>query len=160
MAKPAAAVYRELYYSQYELFPQLAGLFYATNRTIDSYFWEARRIMGFDEALAPRSAFIRAVAGQSPKGYERAVLERGEAPAGLVEGVREVVSGRGPHSKGSYRHRAQAARRCIRLCPSLRRTCGWNGSQCSARASSPGATWRARARGRKGRPSATSSLVC
>jgi len=93
MAVPAAAVYKDLYYSQYHLFRQLAGLFYSTNRSIDSYFWEARRIIG-DESLAPRSAFIRAVAGQPPKGYERAVLERGEAPEGLVSGLRALVSDR------------------------------------------------------------------
>ena len=94
MALPAAEVYKELYYSQYNLFRQLAGLFYATNRTVDSYFWEARRIMGFDESLPARAAFIRAVAGQPPKGYERVVLERGEAPEGLTEGIRDVVDDR------------------------------------------------------------------
>jgi geranylgeranyl reductase family protein len=89
LARAAAPVYRELYDAQYNLFRQLARLFYSTNRSVDSYFWEARRILGDDEALSPRSAFIRAVAGQTPKGYERAVLARGQVPAGLTEGVRE-----------------------------------------------------------------------
>lgn len=90
----AAPVYKDLYYSQYNLFRQLAGLFYATNRTVDSYFWEARRILGDDAELSPRSAFIRAVAGQTPKGYERAVLERGEVPEALLAGVREITGER------------------------------------------------------------------
>jgi flavin-dependent dehydrogenase len=94
LAAAAGPVYKELYYNQYNLFRQLAGLFYATNRTVESYFWEARRIMGFDESLPARNAFIRAVAGQPPKGYERVVLERGDAPEGLVEGIRAVVTDR------------------------------------------------------------------
>jgi flavin-dependent dehydrogenase len=94
LAAAAGPVYKELYYNQYNLFRQLAGLFYATNRTVESYFWEARRIMGFDESLPARNAFIRAVAGQPPRGYERVVLERGDAPEGLVEGIRAVVTDR------------------------------------------------------------------
>ena len=93
MARAAGAAHKELYYSQYNLFRQLAGMFYATNRSVESYFWEARRILD-DEGADPRSAFIRAVAGQPPKGYERVVLERGEAPAGLVEGIAAVVDDR------------------------------------------------------------------
>jgi hypothetical protein len=93
LARASSPVYKRLYYSQYNLFRQLAGLFYATNRTVDSYFWEARRIIGAEE-MSPRSAFIRAVAGQPPKGYERVVLERGEAPEGLVEGITAVVTDR------------------------------------------------------------------
>lgn len=94
MAAPAGKVYKELYYRQYGHFRELARLFYASNRTVDSYFWEARRLLGAGEALSPREAFIQAVAGQPPQGYERAVLERGEAPAGFVEGVRAVESER------------------------------------------------------------------
>lgn len=90
LARAAAPVYKELYYSQYDLFRQLARLFYSTNRSVESYFWEARRIRGDDESLSPRSAFIRAVAGQPPKGYERAVLARGDVPEELLAGVDEV----------------------------------------------------------------------
>jgi flavin-dependent dehydrogenase len=90
LARAAAPVYKELYYSQYNLFRQLAKLFYSTNRSVESYFWEARRIRGDDESLSPRSAFIRAVAGQPPKGYERAVLARGDVPEALLSGVDEL----------------------------------------------------------------------
>ncbi|MFN0095516.1 MAG: NAD(P)/FAD-dependent oxidoreductase [Dehalococcoidia bacterium] len=91
--EPAGQVYKELYLSQYHLFRQLAGMFYATNRSVESYFWEAKRILGAED-LAPRAAFIRAVAGQPPKGYERMVLERGDAPAGFAEGLQELSAGR------------------------------------------------------------------
>jgi flavin-dependent dehydrogenase len=90
IAEPAGKVYQELYYQQYALFRELARLFYASNRTVDSYFWEARRIIGADESMVPREAFIRAAAGQPPRGYERVVLEQGVAPAGVLEGVRAV----------------------------------------------------------------------
>jgi hypothetical protein len=90
MREPAARVYKELYYQQYYLFRELAQLFYASNRTVDSYFWEARRIIGGDESMSPRQAFIRAAAGQPPQGYERIVLERGQAPNEVVDGVRAV----------------------------------------------------------------------
>lgn len=94
LAAAAAPVYKDLYYSQYDLFRQLARLFYSTNRSVESYFWEARRITGSDEALSPRSAFIRAVAGQPPKGYERAVLARGDVPGALLSGVEEIGAAR------------------------------------------------------------------
>lgn len=87
MRAASAQVYKDLYYKQYGHFREMAKLFYATNHTIESYFWEARRILG-DDGRTPREAFIRAVAGQSPLGYERAVLERG----GLPEEIRESVA--------------------------------------------------------------------
>ena len=90
MREPAGRVYKDLYYQQYYLFRELARLFYASNRTVDSYFWEARRIFGADESLSPRQAFIRAAAGQPPQGYERIVLERGDAPEDVVGGVRSI----------------------------------------------------------------------
>ena len=90
----AAETYTELYTTQYEHFHQLAKLFYASNRSRESYFWEARRLLEGDAALSPRHAFIRAVAGQPPQGYERAVLERGEAPSLFHQNVRAVESRR------------------------------------------------------------------
>ena len=77
LGRAAAAVYDEQYRRQYQHFRELARLFYASNRTVDSYFWEARRITGGDEAEPARLAFVRAVAGQPPAGYERAVLAHG-----------------------------------------------------------------------------------
>ena len=85
----AGEVYQELYYKEYNQFREMARLFYASNLTSDSYFWEARRITG-ESDYTPRQSFIQAVAGQPPRGYERVVLDRGEAPAGFVASVRAV----------------------------------------------------------------------
>ena len=89
-----AGVYKDLYYRQYSHFREMARLFYSSNQTVESYFWEARRILGDDPALSPRHAFIRAVAGQSPLGYERAVVERGHAPPEFLAGIRQVEAER------------------------------------------------------------------
>ena len=94
LREPAAAVYSQLYRQQYHQFREMAALFYASNRTSNSYFWEARRITESPEDVAPREAFIAAVAGQPPQGYERVVLERGEAPPDFVEGVAAVEADR------------------------------------------------------------------
>ena len=94
MGAAAAAVYAELYLQQYGHFRELARLFYASNRSVESYFWEARKVVGDDGASTPREAFVRAVAGQPPQGYERVVLERGDAPAGFAGDVRALESER------------------------------------------------------------------
>ena len=86
---PAAEAYRDLYLGQYHSFHRLAQLFYASNRSAESYFWEARRISE-EDAFTPRHAFVRMVAGQPPIGYERAVLDRGDAPSTFVDSVRAV----------------------------------------------------------------------
>ena len=85
----AGHVYKDLYYKEYGHFREMARLFYSSNRTSDSYFWEARRILETDD-LSPRHAFIQAVAGQPPRGYERVVLDHGEAPTEYLAGVRTV----------------------------------------------------------------------
>ena len=76
----------------------MVRLFYSSNRTVESYFWEARRILeGDDEkesGLSPRESFIQAVAGQPPQGYERMVLERGAAPTQFADSVRAVEEDR------------------------------------------------------------------
>ncbi len=94
MREPAAEVYTQLYMQQYHQFREMAALFYASNRTSDSYFWEARRIVQGGDDISPREAFIAAVAGQPPQGYERVVLERGEAPPDFVKGVAAVEAER------------------------------------------------------------------
>ena len=94
MREDAARVYEELYRKEYDHFRELARLFYSSNRTEESYFWEARRLLDSGDALAPRQAFVRALAGQSARGYERVALERGEPPADVVEGVRAVEGAR------------------------------------------------------------------
>jgi hypothetical protein len=82
-------VYQSLYAQQYAHFRELARLFYASNRTIESYFWEVRRILD-DDSITPREAFVRATAGQSVKGYERVVLDRGELPPEFASAVRAL----------------------------------------------------------------------
>lgn len=89
-ADAAAAEYERLYRQQFDHFYQLARLFYSSNRTHGSYFWEARRILR-DEQFSPRDAFVRAVAGQPPMGYERVVLAHGDLPAEFTDSVDEVV---------------------------------------------------------------------
>ena len=96
---PAAAqVYQELYMKEYHHFREMVRLFYSSNRTVDSYFWEARRILEEDEGeasgLSPRASFIQAVAGQPTRGYERMVLERGAAPFRFADSVRAVEEDR------------------------------------------------------------------
>lgn len=93
MREAAGRVYKDLYYKEYGHFHDMAALFYSSNRTIDSYFWEARRLLGNGD-LSPRQAFIHAVAGQPPRGYERVVLEHGEAPPEFVHSVRLVEAER------------------------------------------------------------------
>ena len=94
MAEAAGRVYKELYDRQYGHFRAMARLFYSSNHTVESYFWEARRLLGLDESMSPRQAFVHAVAGQSPLGYERAVLDRGSAPDDFVRHVRAVETER------------------------------------------------------------------
>ncbi|HXJ83754.1 MAG TPA: tryptophan 7-halogenase, partial [Candidatus Methylomirabilis sp.] len=89
LARAAAPAYQSLYAQQYAHFRELARLFYASNRTIESYFWEVRRILD-DDSLTPREAFVRATAGQSVKGYERVVLEQGELPPEFAHAVRAL----------------------------------------------------------------------
>ncbi|MDH3599076.1 MAG: FAD-dependent oxidoreductase [Candidatus Tectomicrobia bacterium] len=94
MREAAGQVYQELYYKEYDHFRAMAQLFYASNRTVDSYFWEARRLLGASETLSPRHAFIRGVAGQPPRGYERVVLDQGHAPDDFIDSLRLVESER------------------------------------------------------------------
>jgi flavin-dependent dehydrogenase len=107
LAAAAVPVHHELYRGHYERFRALAQLFYASNVTVDSYFWQARRLAGAGrrgdggESPGPiterahhlaRMAFIRAVAGQPPQGYERAVLERGVLPPDVSAALDETAA--------------------------------------------------------------------
>lgn len=94
LGKAAGHVYKALYYKEYEHFHAMAKLFYDSNRTAESYFWAARRLLGTDDILSPRHAFIHAVAGQSPRGYERVVLTQGDAPPQFVNSIRRVEAER------------------------------------------------------------------
>ena len=127
MREAAGQVYRDLYYKEYGHFREMARLFYSSNRTSDSYFWEARRILEADD-LSPRHAFIQAVAGQPPRGYERVVLDRGEmrrrstlpASARLKGSERNAVGGWRRADSGTVAN----CRHCITRFPSLRRASG------------------------------------
>ena len=44
MAGDAGQVYQELYLKEYNQFREMARLFYSSNLSAESYFWEARRI--------------------------------------------------------------------------------------------------------------------
>ena len=94
LQEAAGHVYKELYYKEYEHFHAMAQLFYSSNRTVDSYFWTARQLLGREAILSPRHAFIHAVAGQPPRGYERAVLQQGEAPVQFQQSVALVEAER------------------------------------------------------------------
>lgn len=95
LGREAAPVYRQIYFQQYSHFRELAKLFYSSNLSTDSYFWETRRrFNNGDEDLSPRQAFVRAVAGQPPRGYERVVLERGQPPEGFVAEVEALETER------------------------------------------------------------------
>ena len=89
----AGAAYERLYTNQYAHFRELAKLFYASNRTADSYFWEARRIAG-SPGDAPRAAFVRAVSGQTAAGYERSVLRHGVLPESFQRALDAETSAR------------------------------------------------------------------
>jgi hypothetical protein len=94
MQEPAGKVYTALYTKEYQHFHAMAQLFYSSNRSAESYFWEARRLLGQETILSPRHAFIQTVAGQLPRGYERAVLAQGDAPAQFTDSVRLVTAER------------------------------------------------------------------
>lgn len=85
IADAASTAFERMYRTQYEHFHELARLFYAGNRSVDSYFWETRRITG--ERRSPREAFVRAVSGQAAAGYERSVLSRAELPSSFETAV-------------------------------------------------------------------------
>ncbi|MGI8552432.1 MAG: NAD(P)/FAD-dependent oxidoreductase, partial [Dehalococcoidia bacterium] len=122
MREAAGRVYEELYAKQYGYFREMAKLFYASNRSVESYFWEARRLLGNDEAVLPRHAFIQAVAGQSPLGYERVVLERGHVPAafaGEVQAIQEERAARGAELMALFAQPKTVEHVVLRLVPRL-----------------------------------------
>ncbi len=119
IGRAAAAAYSEQYRQQYEHFRELARLFYASNRTVDSYFWEARRVTGADEATPARLAFIRAVAGQPPAGYERAVLAHGDTPRTFAEAVNAIEGRRAERAAAFDERFGEALSRLFAAVPVL-----------------------------------------
>ena len=105
----AGAAYERLYRNQYAHFRELAKLFYASNRTTDSYFWEARRIAG-SVGDVPRAAFVRAVSGQNAAGYERSVLSHGVLPGAFLRALdTETAARRARHMRPSATTRVRRA---------------------------------------------------
>ena len=119
LGRAAAAVYAEQYRQQYEHFRELARLFYGGNRTVESYFWEARRITGAGDTTPARLAFVRAVAGQPPAGYERAVLAHGEAPRSFTEAVSAVERAREERAAAFDERFGQGPPRLLAAVPAL-----------------------------------------
>ena len=93
LLRRAANSFDRLYRHQYSHFHALARLFCSGNRLVDSYFWDARQITG-EDWLDSRSAFVRAVSGQSALGYERSVLNRVELPGGFTSDISSLDSER------------------------------------------------------------------
>ena len=90
LALESRVIYTKLYKQQYEHFRELAKLFYSSNHTSDSYFWETRKLTPDAFDLPARTAFINAVAGQPAQGYERVVIEQGEAPSFIIDAIKNV----------------------------------------------------------------------
>jgi hypothetical protein len=135
MAEAAGQVYKELYYRQYDHFRAMAQLFYASNRTVESYFWEARRLLGDgDNGLTPRQAFIQARlraggagAGQRAGGVRprRAVRPIGprratSATGGITRGRKQQqwtsLCGGGATTRAGCAGREEAGARGRRVC--------------------------------------------
>ena len=93
LASLAAEAYERQYRQHYGHFRELARLFYGSNRSVDSYFWETRQITGEDE-YSPRAAFVRAVSGQASAGYERTTLFHGVLPDSFTNAVSDVENER------------------------------------------------------------------
>ena len=109
LAVESRPVYERLYRQQYDHFRELAKLFYSSNRTADSYFWEARRLDPDSADLPARVAFVNAVAGQPAAGYERVVLDRGEAPEAFVAAVRSTEMQRAARQAAAEANRPTVA---------------------------------------------------
>ena len=126
MRKAAGSAYQELYFKEYSHFREMARLFYSSNLTADSYFWEARKLLEGAGNFSPRHAFIQAVAGQPPRGYERVVLDQGQAPPDFVASVQEVEAERARRRQTwqAALDRAQGSNYCLlntvpRLAPEI-----------------------------------------
>ena len=102
LAPLAAEAFERQYRQHYGHFRELARLFYGSNRSIDSYFWQTRQITGESE-YSPRAAFVRAVSGQASNGYERTTLFHGALPENFTRALSDVELRRQTR-KGSLRN--------------------------------------------------------
>ena len=93
LAKLAADAFEREYRQHYGHFRELARLFYGSNRSVDSYFWQTRQITGEDQ-YSPRAAFVRAVSGQTSSGYERTTLSHGVLPIRFLDELTTIETNR------------------------------------------------------------------
>ena len=93
LATLAAEAFEREYRQHYGHFRELSRLFYGSNRSVDSYFWQTRRITGEDQ-YSPRAAFVRAVSGQVSGGYERTTLSHGVLPTNFLDALRDLEEDR------------------------------------------------------------------
>lgn len=93
LATAATTAFERQYRSQYHHFRELARLFYGSNRSIDSYFWQARQLTG-ETDYSPRAAFVRAVSGQTQRGYERTTLAHGALPKNFTDALANIEADR------------------------------------------------------------------
>lgn len=93
LASQAADAFDRQYRQHYQHFRELARLFYGSNRSIDSYFWQTRQITG-EAQYTPREAFVRAVSGQASRGYERTTLSHGVLPPNFTAALQSLEEDR------------------------------------------------------------------
>ena len=93
LAQLAAEAFERQYRQHYGHFRELAKLFYGSNRSVDSYFWQTRQITGEDQ-YSPRAAFVRAVSGQASTGYERTTLFHGVLPDSFTSAISDIENSR------------------------------------------------------------------
>ena len=101
LAAQAAEAFERQYREHYSHFRELARLFYGSNRSIDSYFWQARQITG-EARYSPRDAFVRAVSGQTARGYERTTLSHGALPSSFLSAMEDIETERKSRRESLY----------------------------------------------------------
>ena len=94
LAKSAARQYEATYRRRYGYFHELARLFYGSNKSLDSQFWQDRALDEENWSDTSREEFINIVAGNAPEGYERVVIDQGHAPENFISAIEEAESSR------------------------------------------------------------------
>ena len=94
LAKSAARQYEATYRRRYGYFHELARLFYGSNKSLDSQFWQDRALDEENWSDTSREEFINVVAGNAPEGYERVVIDQGHAPENFISAIEEAESSR------------------------------------------------------------------
>ena len=117
LAVAAGPVYSEMYCSHYNRFHEMAKLFYSSNRTVESYFWEARRILGSDERFVLAPPGLHPGRGRpTAHGLRTRRAGPGELPEELVS---EHRAGRGGTGVAAVPDLAPRRRPAGRLVPRL-----------------------------------------